>query len=358
MNIKSVPYTLKLVNPFGIARSTKTESPVLLTSIDGGFGESAPIRFYGEDVDTVQAALQRVTEARLSDRLDYIEDVMDEVDRLLPFDPVTRTGNQAAKAAIDLALHDRLGKKLGVPLHKLFGKAPDPARTYVTSYTIGIDTHEEMLRKVDEAASFSVLKVKLGKDVNHDIEVMKAIRKKAGERKTLRVDANAGWSLEQARRAIPVMADLGVEYVEQPLAKGSYDDLRTLKKESPLPIYVDEDSMLSADLPKLQGLVDGINIKLMKTGGLVEARRMIAMAKTYGFRVMIGCMIETNVGISAAAHLAPYADNLDLDGNLLISNDPFTGTGCEADGRLHIPEGPGLGVTLKPQYQQELAQLL
>lgn len=357
MNLLHTTYTLKLINPFGIARSTKSESPVVLTSIDGGYGESAPIRFYGEDVASVENALQRLAEADLPGDLDHIEDVTDALDRIFPFDPVTRTGNQAAKTAVDLALHDRLGKKLGVPLHVLFGRAPEPDRPYYTSFTIGLDTIEEMLRKVEEAKNYAILKIKLGRDVEHDIAVMTEIRKAVGEGKTLRVDANAGWSLEDARKAVPVLADLGVEYVEQPLAKGNLEELRLLKKECPLPIYVDEDSILAADLPRLNGIVDGINIKLMKTGGLVEARRMVALARIFGFKVMIGCMIETGVAITAAAHLAPYADNLDLDGNLLISNDPFTGVKCDADGRLHLPQEPGIGVTLKPEYAEELSAL-
>lgn len=357
MNLKHTTYTLNLINPFGISRSTRTTSPVVLVNIDGGYGESAPIRFYGEDVETVSAALTRIAEADLPSDLDYIEDITDALDRLFPFDPVTRTGNQAAKTAVDLALHDRLGKKLGVPLHKLFGKAPDPERGYMTSFTIGLDTVEEMLRKVEEAKNYAILKIKLGRDVEHDITVMREIRKAVGSGKVLRVDANAGWSLADARRAVPVLAELGVEYVEQPLAKANLAELRELKKESPIPIYVDEDSIIAADLPRLEGIVDGINIKLMKTGGLVEARRMVALARTYGFKIMIGCMIETSVGITAAAHLAPYADNLDLDGNLLISNDPFTGVKCDPDGRLHLPDEPGLGVRLKPEYEQELAAL-
>lgn len=176
---------------------------------------------------------------------------------------------------------------------------------------------------------------------------MKQIRKAVGD-KVLRVDANGGWTLDDAKKALPVMADLGVEYVEQPLYKGSLDELRELKKNAPVPLFVDEDSMINADLPKLVGAVDGINIKLMKTGGIVEARRMIATARAYDFQIMIGCMIETGIAISAAAHLAPFCDNIDLDGNILISNDPVTGVTCESDGSFTLNDKPGLGVEVKP----------
>jgi L-alanine-DL-glutamate epimerase-like enolase superfamily enzyme len=166
--------------------------------------------------------------------------------------------------------------------------------------------------------------------------------------KSLRVDANGGYTLEQARRVCGVLADLGVGYMEQPLAMGNLEELRILKKEAPLPIYVDEDSKMAADLPRLAGIVDGINIKLMKTGGLTEARRMIALAQVFGFKVMLGCMIETSVAITAAANLAPYADDLDLDGNLLTCNDPFAGVTYDADGAMHLPHEPGLGLKVRP----------
>lgn len=356
--VRHLPYVLDLINPFGIARSTKSRSDVVLVRLDGGWGEAAPVSFYGESAATVAAAIDRAAAEVFRDGADlnHIEDISEALDRLLPLDPVTRTGNQCAKAALDIALHDRLGRRLGVPLHVLFGRAPRADTRYMTSFTIGIDTMETMMRKVDEAGAYAILKIKLGADLDHDLKVMKAIRA-AAPGKTLRVDANAGYTLDQARTALPALADLGVEYVEQPLAKGNIDGMRALKKDSPLPLFVDEDSMTSADLPRLDGAVDGINIKLMKSGGLVEARRMIAMARAYGFQIMIGCMIETNVAITAAAHLAPFADHLDLDGNLLISNDPFTGATCDPDGRIRLPDGPGLGVAVKPEYAEAMAGL-
>lgn len=341
MQIQTIPFQLQLKNPFGISRSTRTTSEIVLVRIDGGWGEATPIKFYDEDSDTVMRALEQIVALDVGD-LDYLEDVSDAINAAVP-------GNQSAKAAVDIALHDRLAKKLGVPLYKLFGRTP--ARKMITSFTIGIDSEEEMLRKVDEARDYAILKIKLGRDVDFDINVMREIRKAAGN-KILRVDANGGWSLDDARRALPAMADLGVEYVEQPLYKGKLDELRELHKGAPLPIFVDEDSVVNADIPKLAGAVDGINIKLMKSGGLVEARRMVATARAFDFQVMLGCMLESGCAIAAAAHLAPSCDNLDLDGNLLVSNDPFVGLKTDADGTLHLPDAPGLGIELKPEFAE------
>lgn len=345
MNVRQTNFQLKLINPFGIARNTRTTNDIVVVRVDDGWGEASPIKFYNEDVNTVHETVARIANLNLPD-LDYVEDVYDAMNSAV-------LGNQAAKAAIDIALHDRLGKKLGVPLYKLFGRSPQ--RKMVSSFTIGIDTIEEMLRKVDDAKNYAILKIKLGKEIGHDLEVMKLIRDAVGD-KVLRVDANGGWTLDEAKRALPVMADLGVEYVEQPLYKGKLDELRELKKDAPVPLFVDEDSMINADLPLLVDAVDGINIKLMKSGGLVEARRMIATARAFGFQVMLGCMIESGCAIAAAAHLAPHCDNLDLDGNILINNDPFSGVTCDADGTIHLNDKPGLGIELKPDIA-ELANL-
>lgn len=341
MQIRHSTFDLQLIDPFGISRGTSTVSKCVLIRCDEGWGEAVPLKFYNEDIQSVQETLDKIATLTLPDP-DYIEDVMDAIDAAIP-------GNQSAKAAIDIALHDRLAKRLNVPLYKLFGR--DPQRKMITSFTIGIDTADEMLRKVDDAKSYSILKIKLGRELEQDIDVMRQIRKAAGD-KIIRVDANGGWTLEEAKRALPIMTDLGVEYVEQPLYKGNYAELRELKKTAPLPIFVDEDSMVNADLPLLAGAVDGINIKLMKSGGLVEARRMIATARAFDFQVMLGCMIESGCAIAAAAHIAPHCDNLDLDGNLLISNDPFNGVTCDPDGTLHLPNGPGLGITLKPEHEK------
>jgi len=343
MNITHAPFQLKLVNPFGISRNTRTVNDIVLIRIDEGWGEASPIKFYNEDIDTVARTLDLIAALDLPDP-DYIEDVMDEIERAIP-------GNQSAKAAVDIALHDRLARRLNVPLYKLFGRAPE--RRMVSSFTIGIDTIDTMLEKVETNKSYAILKIKLGRELDHDLEVMREIRKAVGD-KTLRVDANGGWSLEDAKRALPILTDLGVEYVEQPLYKGNHAELRELKKTAPLPIFVDEDSMINADLPLLVGAVDGINIKLMKSGGLAEARRMVATARAFDFQIMLGCMIESGCAIAAAAHLAPHCEYLDLDGNILISNDPFIGVTAEADGTVRLPDAPGLGISVRDEAREAL----
>ena len=352
------PYRLQLIDPFGIARGTQSAKQVFLLNIDGGWGEASPTIYNGESDKATQAALEAMDGvlAQMPD-LDFIEDAEAAVHRAI----VERCGHlskapagapvlPSVRAAINIALHDRFARRLGVPLHTLFGTAPNGR--YLTSFTIGIDSTETMLRKVDDARSYEILKVKLGRDLEHDLEVMRQIRRAAHGR-ILRVDANGGWTLDEARRALPVLADLGVEFLEQPLKKGAIEELRELRKESPLPIYVDEDSLEAANLPPLAGAADGINIKLMKSGGLSEARRMVAVARTLGFRIMLGCMIETSVGITAAAHLAPLVDDLDLDGNILSGNDPFDGVKCSPSGELSLPSSPGLGVSVKPEFASE-----
>jgi L-alanine-DL-glutamate epimerase-like enolase superfamily enzyme len=331
---------LQLAEPFGISRSTYSVGDTIIVNLDGGWGEATSSGYFNEDEDTAAAALDRIAEMDTGD-LDFIEDVEKQI-------AVTVPSQACARAGVNIALHDRLAKKLGVPLHRMMGYAAD--REMLTSYTIGIAPIDTMLRKVEEARSFEILKVKLGRNVGDDITAMREIRK-ALEGKRLRVDANGGWSLEDARRAIRVLADLGVEYVEQPLARGALDELRELHRDSPLPIFADEDATTSADLPQLAGIVDGINIKLMKCGGISEARRMIAFARTAGLQIMLGGRIESSVSVTAAAHLAPLVDHLDLDSNLLVKNDPFEGVRTDPRGRMTLRDQPGLGVAPKPEFE-------
>lgn len=339
LNMKRLLHYLELKEPFGISRSTFSVSESFFVRIDGGWGEGVPSGFYKEYEESTDKALQQIEQMDLPDP-DNFEDVDMAIAAALG-------GQNCARAAVDMALYDRLGKKLGVPVWKLFGKAL-PERM-VTSYTIGIDTMDVMMRKVDEARSFEILKIKLGRNVDNDIAVMTEIRKAVGNG-ILRVDANCGWTLDEARRAIRALADLGIEYVEQPLKKGNIEELRELKKDAPLPIYVDEDSVVAADVPRLVGATNGINIKLMKCGGLTEARRMIALARTYDFKVMLGGRIESSLAMTAAAHLAGFADNLDLDGQLLVTNDPFVGMSCDSAGVLRLSDAPGFGVSVRPEY--------
>lgn len=326
---------LHLIDPFGIARdTTTTRTTVLLEFEGGGRGEAAAVGYNKQTPEGESAALQAMI-AELPEDLADLEGILGWMRHRHP-------GHAAALCALDLALHDRLTLQLNVPLYRWFGCAPP--RTQTTSFTIGIDTEEVMLRKVEKAAKYPVLKIKLGRDVEHDMRVMKAIRR-AAPGKTIRVDANAGWTLEQARQCIPLLADLGVEYVEQPLAIGAFDQMAILKKESPLPLFVDEDSQVARDLPRLAGACHGINIKLMKCGGLLEARKMIAVARAMDLQIMLGCMIETSLAITAAAHLASLVDHLDLDGALLTADDPFDGMILEGPEQyVRVPENrPGIG---------------
>jgi L-alanine-DL-glutamate epimerase-like enolase superfamily enzyme len=247
-------------------------------------------------------------------------------------------GQRSAEAAVDMALHDLAGKRLGVPLYELLGL--DPRGASETSFTIGLAEPEVVEQKVREASAYPILKVKMGSD--DDREVLTAVRDTTMSR--IRVDANEGWTPQGALDRLEWLARLGVELVEQPLPADRIEETRELRRRSPLPFYADESVHRARDIPRLVGAFDGINIKLMKCGGLAEATRMIAVARALGMKVMLGCMIESSLGITAAAHLSPLVDTADLDGNLLIEDDPFVGATVEA-GRIVLPDGPGLGVS-------------
>ncbi len=340
MKFKTEILTMNLADPFGVAPYTrKKKQNVLLTLGDQeAYGEASTSRYYGESLKSAVAAFEKVKDLLIEDEIFYIEPLMQRIFDRIPED-------NAARAMIEMALFDYIGKKLELPLYKLLGiKPPDDKQT---SFTIGIDTIDKMLQKVEAASQYPVLKIKLGRNASQDVKVMKEIRKRTD--KVLRVDANGGWSLDEAIKCIKILADLGVEYVEQPLGRGRLKQLRVLKPKSPLPIFLDEDVHRCDSIPPLLGLCDGINVKLMKTGGIIEARRMIATARTFGLQLMLGCMLETSVGITAAAHIASYFDYIDLDGNLLIANDPFDGVKVE-DGYLRLSGRPGLGVVRKTQY--------
>jgi L-alanine-DL-glutamate epimerase-like enolase superfamily enzyme len=234
-------------------------------------------------------------------------------------------------------VHDLIGKKLGVPLHAFFGLST--ARAPRTSFTIGIDDVRVMMQKVGEAAEYPVLKVKVGTD--KDEQVMDAIR--SVTEKTLRVDANCAWSPREAVRKIATLEKFNIEFVEQPIPPGDVAGMRFVRENVSLPIIADESVKTSVDVEPLAGAVDGINIKLMKCGGLREALKMVHVARSLGMKVMLGCMVESSVGITAAAHVSPAVDYADLDGNLLLAEDPFEGV-LVKEGRIVLPDGPGLGV--------------
>jgi L-alanine-DL-glutamate epimerase-like enolase superfamily enzyme len=330
--------TLRTRHPFVIARGGSSEWRTVLVRViderDGaeGWGEAAGNRFYGETLETVVAVLPRL-EAALegvdSWSLEAAEAAMHRAIR----------GNPAAKSAVSAALHDLAAKRLGVPLYKLWGLEPSAAP--LSSYTIAIAGNEELRRRVDEAREYPVLKVKLGTD--RDEEIMRVVRDAAPD-KRLRVDANAAWTAKHALRMIELLRELDVEFVEQPLPPHDLDGLRFVRERSVLPIVADESCLVASDVARLAGVVDGINIKLAKCGGLREALRMIATARAHGMLVMAGCMIESSLGITAAAHLAPLLDYADLDGAALLADDPFAGATI-AGGRIALPTAPGLGVT-------------
>jgi L-alanine-DL-glutamate epimerase-like enolase superfamily enzyme len=337
MKIQHDESLVHTTHPFVIARGGATEHRLIRVRVsddDGmeGWGEAAPNRFYGETADTALGALARLAPIVESCNPWAIEDVEAEMNRALRF-------NGSAKSAVSAALHDLAGKRLGVPLYKLWGL--DAAKAPLSSFTIAIAaTDDELRERVAQAAQYPVLKVKLGTD--HDAQIIRTVRQ-AAPTKTLRVDANAAWTAKHALRMIDVLVECGVEYVEQPLPPHDVDGLRFVRDRSALPVIADESCVVASDIPRLVGVVDGINIKLSKCGGLREALKMIATARSHGMLVMAGCMIESSLGITAAAHFAPLLDYADFDGAALLADDPYSGATITA-GKIAIPTAPGLGV--------------
>ncbi len=327
-------HTLELRHPFGLSRGSVRALPTVLVRLDGGVGEGAPVRYLDQSAPAERAALVDLIAAMPIALLD---------------DPTARAAwsrgraptHSAARAALDIACWDRAARRRGEPLHRHLG-APAPAG--VTSYTIALDDPAAMEARAREAAHLPILKVKLGKGPDHDRAVLRRIAAAAPSAR-LRVDANGGWSFDPARALIPEFVDLGVDLIEQPLPRGAHDDLARLRGLAPASLIADEDVQGLASLAALRGRVDGINIKLMKCGGIAEALAMIDFARAEGWRILLGCMIETRVGLGAAAHLAGLVDDLDLDAHMLTTNDP-TGPGSLSRPAADLPltEGPGIGV--------------
>lgn len=327
---------LQLKHTWTIARGSRRIATVILGEIthDGitGVGEAAlsTSARYGETKDTVLEFLQK-PDFGVEKDIFSLEDILGRIDKIAP-------GNYAAKACIDIALHDWIGKKLGIPLYKLFGL--DRVKTPLTSFSIAIDTPEMMMKRAEEAEEFPILKIKVGKE--NDKEIISSIRKVTS--KPLRVDANEAWKTkEMALEKIRWLEDQGVELIEQPMPANQISDNAWLREKVNMPILADESVGKSSDLLHIKDAFDGINIKLMKCGGLREALKMIYIARALKMKIMIGCMIESSVGISAAAHLSPLIDYADLDGNLLVSNDPYSGAKV-IKGKLVLNDRPGLGV--------------
>jgi len=302
-------------------------------SSDGvtGVGEGAPIVRYHENAEDGKKAIAAIFPLLQAANPWRFEKTMAEVSRAMP-------GQFAAKAALDIALMDWVGKKLTVPLYQLLGL--DPADTPITTFSIGIDTPETTRQKVLEAESFPVLKIKVGLDT--DEATIAAVR--SVTKKPLRVDANEGWKdKEEAVRKINWLESQGVEFIEQPMPADMIEETRWVRSRVHLPIIADEAAVNARAIPKLADAYDGVNVKLDKCGGVQEALRMIYVAKSLGMKTMLGCMVSSSVSVTAAAHLSPLIDYADLDGNLLIANDPYSGVIVQK-GKLVLPDGPGLGL--------------
>ena len=339
MNLSWETFTIQAKHPFKISRSVQesVERVWVRVTEDGqeGWGEADPSPYYGETAGTVVSALERmrqVIEAAAAPDFDKLE--------TLERDLKTATDHDgSARAAVSAALHDLAGKRAGLPLWKLWGL--DPAGAPPSSFTIGLDEPAVLRKRVEEAAEYPILKVKLGTD--RDEELLSTICDASAPGTVLRADANGAWTASEAIERIAMLATYGVEFVEQPLHKADRDGYRFLHERSALPVIVDESCVDSADIQGIVGLADGINIKLAKCGGPREALRMIDSARSCGLRVMMGCMLESSLGIAPAAHLASLLDYADLDGAALLASDPFVGPGLDGP-TIRVGEAPGLGV--------------
>jgi L-alanine-DL-glutamate epimerase-like enolase superfamily enzyme len=337
MKLSWKQYNLHLRHAFRISRGVETVDPVMILMLehDGivGYGEASPSPRYNETIETIDAFLRRINLSHFADPF-LSEEILSYVQSIAP-------GNTSAKCAVDIAIHDWIGKKLGVPLYKFFGL--DKSKTALSSFTIGIDSPEMLIQKVREAEEYPILKVKVG--MENDREIITTIRSVTD--KVLRVDANEGWTKREiALERIKWLQDQNVEFVEQPMPASQLDDIRWLRNKVDMPLIADENVIGVTDIPKLGDAFDGINIKLMKCTGIREALRMIHTARAMNMKIMMGCMIETAVAISAASHLSPLLDYADLDGNVLITDDPFDGV-RNMKGKLELNDNPGLGVVLK-----------
>ena len=329
MKLSTETYTLQLRTTFRIAHGADDQRYTVFAHLEEGLGEGAAVSYHGESQQGILQALDGMSGSLGEDPL-LIEEILDRL----------HSPSQAALAAADIALHDLWGKRLGQPLYRLFGLNPE--KIPLTSFTIAMDEPAKMAERAAESR-LPIIKIKLGSP--DDEAIVAAIRQVTSAR--LRLDANAGWTREQAITLIPRLAQYGIEFVEQPLPKGDIEGLRWLGSQKlGAPIFADESVKTARDVAALAGAVDGVVIKLMKTGGLREARRAIAVARSLDMQVMLGCMIESSVAVTAAAHLAPLCDYVDLDGPLLIKNDPYDGVTYDG-AQLRLPDRPGIGVIPK-----------
>lgn len=334
MKLTYRPFTLNMKHVFTVAVHSRTTTPVMLTEIEyegiKGYGEASMPPYLGESQESVSNFLAKVNLEQFNDPFD-LENILSYVDSV-------DQKNTAAKASVDIALHDLIGKIMKQPWYKIWGY--DKTKTPYTSFTIGIDTPDVVRQKTKEAEEYNVLKVKLGRET--DKEMIETIRSVSD--KPIVVDVNQGWTDKVfALDMIHWLKERNVEFVEQPMPKEQVDDIAWLTQNSPLPVIGDESIQRIDDVVKAYGVYTGINIKLMKCTGMREANKMLNLAHSLKMKVMIGCMIETSCAISAAAQLSPMVDWADLDGNLLISNDPYEGVQV-IDGKVILTDYPGIGL--------------
>jgi L-alanine-DL-glutamate epimerase-like enolase superfamily enzyme len=333
MRLTHEPLELQTVFEFRISHGVRRAHRNTLVRIEHegieGLGEAAPSHYYGETSELVEVAL-----AQWARELGDDPFALDAILRRLGD---AMHGQFAARAAVEMALHDWIGKRLGQPVWKLLGL--DRSRTPKSCVTLGMASPEEMERKLETVRDFPFLKVKLGGP--GDVDNLRRIR--AGYKGRLQVDANTAWNAADAVRVLRQIEPLGIELVEQPVPRRDLDGLRWVRERSPIPVFADESAHELADIGLLAGRVDGVNLKLMKTGGLREMQRMIHAARALGMKVMLGSMVETSLALSAAAQLAPLVDYLDLDGHWLLRDDPFAGAPGEK-GEIRLSDRPGLGV--------------
>ena len=334
LKLSFIPYELQLKHVFTLSNSSRTSTPVLLVKLEfegySGYGEASMPPYLGETTESATKFLSKLDLNQFDDpfRMDEILNYVDQ----------SADGNSAAKASVDIALYDLVGKLLNKPWYKIWGYSAED--TPNTSFTIGIDSPDIIKKKVNEAAEYKLLKIKLGR--KNDKELIETIR--SATKTSLCVDVNGGWrDKKNALDMIFWLKEKGVEFVEQPLPKENVEDIAWLTQNSPLPIIADEGIQRLSDIKNIIGVYSGINIKLMKCTGMREAHKMINLATSNQLKIMIGCMTETSCAVSAAAQLSPKAHWADLDGNLLIKNDPFRGVQI-INGKVMLNDLPGIGI--------------
>ena len=336
MQLKLHAFDLPLRHTFTISRESIDTQPTLIVELrDGdlsGYGEATANKYYGFTIEAMMQHIEALRPQLETAKWDRPEELWELLQPELAADPFSL-------CAIDQAAHDLWGKRAGKPVYEMWGLSTE--KIPASNYTIGIDTIPKMLEKLAEFPDWPIYKIKLG--TTNDIEIVRELRQHTSA--TFRVDANCGWSAEQAIEYAPQLKALGVEFIEQPLPADRWEDIRRVREQIVLPIIADESCIVESEVRRCAGLFHGINIKLVKCGGLTPARRMIAEARQLGLSVMVGCMTESSVGISAIAQLLPLLDYVDMDGAVLLAKDIATGVRVER-GICHYPAVPGNGVNL------------